>query len=66
MTQGKTVTTMWSYNVKIPQPPLKAAGENYVTLPEQRIQAMLIAVIIRVHIVCGEGHIGIENDVPFP
>lgn len=27
--RGKTVTTMWSYNVKIPQPPVKAAGENF-------------------------------------
>ena len=66
MTQGKTVTTMWSYNVKIPQPPVKAAGENFATLPEQRIQALFVTVRIRIGIVCGEGHIGIENDVPFP
>ena len=45
---------------------MKVAGENFATLPEQRNQALFVTVRIRIGIVCGEGHIGIENDVPFP
>ena len=45
---------------------MKVAGENFATLPEQRIQALFVTVRIRIGIVCGEGHIRIENDVPFP
>ena len=33
---GKTFTTTWSYNVEIPQPPVKVAGENFeiISTPE--------------------------------